>query len=173
WCVPGWKLACFKSSQRAAVPAATHRRASRPASRDRAPNGSPRPGHRCEKSSVTRGEDVVLRGRSCDSALRPEGRQSCQIQRCPPEPTGRLTNRQHLIPHASAHTPSGSPCLSVCVCVCVCVRAPAASSAASAPLEDSCRDKPTANCALVLKVKLCSHWYYRRACCHACQAARP
>uniref|UniRef100_H3CJC7 Si:ch211-267e7.3 n=1 Tax=Tetraodon nigroviridis TaxID=99883 RepID=H3CJC7_TETNG len=78
-----------------------------------------------------RGEDVVLRGRSCDSALRPEGRQSCQIQRCPPEPT------------------------------------------ASAPLEDSCRDKPTANCALVLKVKLCSHWYYRRACCHACQAARP
>lgn len=45
--------------------------------------------------------------------------------------------------------------------------------AASAPLEDSCRDKPTANCALVLKVKLCSHWYYRKACCQSCKAPRP
>ncbi|XP_053549090.1 ADAMTS-like protein 2 [Bombina bombina] len=36
-----------------------------------------------------------------------------------------------------------------------------------APDED-CEDKATANCSLVLKVKLCSHWYYRRACCRAC-----
>ncbi|XP_072494284.1 ADAMTS-like protein 2 [Notamacropus eugenii] len=37
-----------------------------------------------------------------------------------------------------------------------------------APDED-CEDKATANCALVLKVKLCTHWYYRKACCGACR----
>ncbi|NXS35378.1 ATL2 protein, partial [Pomatostomus ruficeps] len=35
--------------------------------------------------------------------------------------------------------------------------------------EDACEDKATANCVLVLKVKLCSHWYYRKACCRSCQ----
>ncbi|XP_031824432.1 ADAMTS-like protein 2 [Sarcophilus harrisii] len=37
-----------------------------------------------------------------------------------------------------------------------------------APDED-CEDKATANCALVLRVKLCTHWYYRKACCGACR----
>ncbi|NXW44023.1 ATL2 protein, partial [Nyctiprogne leucopyga] len=35
--------------------------------------------------------------------------------------------------------------------------------------EDDCEDKATANCMLVLKVKLCSHWYYRKACCWSCR----
>ncbi|NWR29506.1 ATL2 protein, partial [Tachuris rubrigastra] len=35
--------------------------------------------------------------------------------------------------------------------------------------EDTCEDKVTANCVLVLKVKLCSHWYYRKACCWSCR----
>ncbi|NWY19357.1 ATL2 protein, partial [Aphelocoma coerulescens] len=35
--------------------------------------------------------------------------------------------------------------------------------------EDACEDKATANCVLVLKVKLCSHWYYRKACCWSCR----
>ncbi|KAF1469391.1 ADAMTS-like protein 2, partial [Eudyptula minor novaehollandiae] len=35
--------------------------------------------------------------------------------------------------------------------------------------EEDCEDKATANCVLVLKVKLCSHWYYRKACCRSCQ----
>ncbi|NXE22111.1 ATL2 protein, partial [Ardeotis kori] len=35
--------------------------------------------------------------------------------------------------------------------------------------EEDCEDKATANCVLVLKVKLCSHWYYRRACCRSCR----
>ncbi|KAM4641534.1 ADAMTS-like protein 2 isoform 2-T2 [Discoglossus pictus] len=34
--------------------------------------------------------------------------------------------------------------------------------------DENCEDKATANCSLVLKVKLCSHWYYRRACCRSC-----
>uniref|UniRef100_A0A8C3AE33 Si:ch211-267e7.3 n=1 Tax=Cyclopterus lumpus TaxID=8103 RepID=A0A8C3AE33_CYCLU len=72
------------------------------------------------------GEELVTRGHSCNSAHRPEARQSCEVQSCPTE----------------------------------------------AP-EDSCQDKPTANCALVLKVKLCSHWYYRKACCQSCKAPRP
>uniref|UniRef100_A0A674JAI3 PLAC domain-containing protein n=1 Tax=Terrapene triunguis TaxID=2587831 RepID=A0A674JAI3_9SAUR len=38
-----------------------------------------------------------------------------------------------------------------------------------APDED-CEDKTTANCVLVLKVKLCSHWYYRKACCRSCRS---
>ncbi|XP_068426651.1 ADAMTS-like protein 2 isoform X3 [Clinocottus analis] len=78
------------------------------------------------------GEELVTRGHSCNSALRPEARQSCEVQSCPTE-------------------------------------APAAAVA----VEDSCQDKPTANCALVLKVKLCSHWYYRKACCQSCRAPRP
>ncbi|NWV47450.1 ATL2 protein, partial [Daphoenositta chrysoptera] len=35
--------------------------------------------------------------------------------------------------------------------------------------EDACEDKAMANCVLVLKVKLCSHWYYRKACCWSCR----
>ncbi|XP_008333008.1 ADAMTS-like protein 2 isoform X2 [Cynoglossus semilaevis] len=80
------------------------------------------------------GEELVTRGHSCDSALKPEARQSCEIQSCPTEATA--------------------------------VAAPAASVA----VDDACQDKPTANCALVLKVKLCSHWYYRKACCQSCKA---
>ncbi|XP_030607943.1 ADAMTS-like protein 2 isoform X3 [Archocentrus centrarchus] len=78
------------------------------------------------------GEELVTRGQSCDSALKPEAKQSCEIQSCPTE-------------------------------------APAAAAVAA----DACQDKPTANCALVLKVKLCSHWYYRKACCQSCKAPRP
>nr|XP_056700675.1 ADAMTS-like protein 2 [Euleptes europaea] len=37
-----------------------------------------------------------------------------------------------------------------------------------APDED-CEDKASANCVLVMKVKLCSHWYYRKACCRSCR----
>ncbi|XP_051809516.1 ADAMTS-like protein 2 isoform X3 [Acanthochromis polyacanthus] len=82
------------------------------------------------------GEELVTRGHSCNSELKPEARQSCEIQSCPTE-------------------------------------APAAPPAASVSGDDSCQDKPTANCALVLKVKLCSHWYYRKACCQSCKAPRP
>ncbi|KAG8436791.1 hypothetical protein GDO86_007755 [Hymenochirus boettgeri] len=39
--------------------------------------------------------------------------------------------------------------------------------------DENCEDKATANCSLVLKVKLCSHWYYRRACCRACGGKSP
>uniref|UniRef100_A0A663M071 PLAC domain-containing protein n=1 Tax=Athene cunicularia TaxID=194338 RepID=A0A663M071_ATHCN len=38
---------------------------------------------------------------------------------------------------------------------------------------DDCEDKATANCVLVLKVKLCSHWYYRKACCWSCRHKSP
>uniref|UniRef100_A0A672T1G4 ADAMTS-like protein 2 n=1 Tax=Sinocyclocheilus grahami TaxID=75366 RepID=A0A672T1G4_SINGR len=38
------------------------------------------------------------------------------------------------------------------------------------PAEDACQDKATANCALVLRVKLCTHWYYRKACCLSCRS---
>lgn len=75
------------------------------------------------------GEELVTRGHSCDSTLKPEVKQSCEIQSCPTE-------------------------------------APASQGA------DFCQDKATANCALVLKVKLCSHWYYRKACCQSCKAPR-
>ncbi|KAF7645278.1 hypothetical protein LDENG_00207210, partial [Lucifuga dentata] len=78
------------------------------------------------------GEELVTRGHSCDSALKPEARQSCEIRSCPSD-----------------------------------------AAAASAAADESCHDKPTANCALVLKVKLCSHWYYRKACCQSCKAPRP
>ncbi|KAM4624064.1 ADAMTS-like protein 2 isoform 1-T1 [Polymixia lowei] len=93
-------------------------------------------GIRVREVKCYQGEELVTRGHSCDSALKPEARQSCEIQSCPTE-------------------------------------APAAAPAASAAVEDSCQDKPTANCALVLKVKLCSHWYYRKACCQSCKAPRP
>ncbi|XP_010177000.1 PREDICTED: ADAMTS-like protein 2, partial [Mesitornis unicolor] len=39
--------------------------------------------------------------------------------------------------------------------------------------EEDCEDKVTANCVLVLKVKLCSHWYYRKACCQSCRFKSP
>ncbi|KAM9323062.1 ADAMTS-like protein 2 [Pholidichthys leucotaenia] len=82
------------------------------------------------------GEELITRGHSCDSAPKPEAKQSCEIQSCPSE-------------------------------------APAEAPAASVAADSSCQDKPTANCALVLKVKLCSHWYYRKACCQSCRAPRP
>uniref|UniRef100_A0A8C7H4T1 ADAMTS like 2 n=1 Tax=Oncorhynchus kisutch TaxID=8019 RepID=A0A8C7H4T1_ONCKI len=38
------------------------------------------------------------------------------------------------------------------------------------PPDESCQDRPTTNCSLALKVNLCSHWYYSKACCHSCRA---
>ncbi|KAG7264153.1 hypothetical protein CRUP_001664, partial [Coryphaenoides rupestris] len=37
------------------------------------------------------------------------------------------------------------------------------------PPDESCQDRPTTNCTLALKVNLCSHWYYSKACCHSCR----
>lgn len=39
--------------------------------------------------------------------------------------------------------------------------------------DESCQDRPSTNCLLALKVNLCSHWYYSKACCHSCRAVRP
>lgn len=41
------------------------------------------------------------------------------------------------------------------------------------PPDDSCQDQPGTNCALAIKVNLCSHWYYSRACCRSCRLPRP
>uniref|UniRef100_A0A673W6A6 ADAMTS like 2 n=1 Tax=Salmo trutta TaxID=8032 RepID=A0A673W6A6_SALTR len=38
------------------------------------------------------------------------------------------------------------------------------------PPDESCQDRPTTNCSLALKVNLCSHWYYSKACCRSCRA---
>ncbi|KAJ3604543.1 hypothetical protein NHX12_029283 [Muraenolepis orangiensis] len=40
------------------------------------------------------------------------------------------------------------------------------------PPDESCQDRPTTNCTLALKVNLCSHWYYSKACCHSCRPIR-
>ncbi|XP_018601974.1 ADAMTS-like protein 2 [Scleropages formosus] len=40
------------------------------------------------------------------------------------------------------------------------------------PPDENCQDRPTTNCSLALKVNLCSHWYYSKACCHSCRASR-
>ncbi|KAI4893227.1 hypothetical protein NFI96_025574 [Prochilodus magdalenae] len=77
-------------------------------------------GVRVREVKCYQGEEI---GHSCDSALKPQPRQSCEVQACPTE----------------------------------------------APAEDACQDKATANCALVLRVKLCTHWYYRKACCLSCK----
>ncbi|XP_060744113.1 ADAMTS-like protein 2 [Tachysurus vachellii] len=77
-------------------------------------------GVRVREVKCYQGEEI---GHSCDSTLKPQARQSCEVQACPTE----------------------------------------------APAEDVCEDKATANCALVLKVKLCTHWYYRKACCLSCK----
>ncbi|KAL7849261.1 hypothetical protein SRHO_G00208840 [Serrasalmus rhombeus] len=77
-------------------------------------------GVRVREVKCYQGEEI---GHSCDSALKPQARQSCEVQACPTE----------------------------------------------APAEDVCQDKATANCALVLRVKLCTHWYYRKACCLSCK----
>lgn len=38
-----------------------------------------------------------------------------------------------------------------------------------AAADDSCQDQPGTNCALAIKVNLCSHWYYSKACCRSCR----
>ncbi|XP_048835152.1 ADAMTS-like protein 2 [Brienomyrus brachyistius] len=42
----------------------------------------------------------------------------------------------------------------------------------TAPPDENCQDRPTTNCFLALKVNLCSHWYYSKACCHSCRVTR-
>ncbi|XP_071621905.1 ADAMTS-like protein 2 isoform X3 [Heliangelus exortis] len=37
------------------------------------------------------------------------------------------------------------------------------------PPDDSCQDQTGTNCALAIKVNLCSHWYYSKACCRSCR----
>ncbi|KAM5146731.1 ADAMTS-like protein 2 [Mantella aurantiaca] len=39
------------------------------------------------------------------------------------------------------------------------------------PPDDSCQDQAGTNCALAIKVNLCSHWYYSKACCRSCRSA--
>ncbi|XP_053329644.1 ADAMTS-like protein 2 [Spea bombifrons] len=39
------------------------------------------------------------------------------------------------------------------------------------PPDDSCQDQAGTNCALAIKVNLCSHWYYSKACCRSCRGA--
>ncbi|CAN9512639.1 unnamed protein product [Ophioblennius macclurei] len=41
------------------------------------------------------------------------------------------------------------------------------------PPDENCQDRPSTNCLLALKVNLCSHWYYSKACCHSCRSSRP
>uniref|UniRef100_A0A673MG15 ADAMTS-like 2 n=1 Tax=Sinocyclocheilus rhinocerous TaxID=307959 RepID=A0A673MG15_9TELE len=38
--------------------------------------------------------------------------------------------------------------------------------------DENCQDRPTTNCSLALRVNLCSHWYYSKACCHSCRNLR-
>ncbi|TRY56837.1 hypothetical protein DNTS_004106, partial [Danionella cerebrum] len=76
-------------------------------------------GVRVREVKCYQGEEL---GHSCDLSLRPEARQSCEVQPCTTDP----------------------------------------------PAEEDCQDKATANCGLVLRVKLCTHWYYRKACCLSC-----
>ncbi|XP_066517793.1 ADAMTS-like protein 2 [Hoplias malabaricus] len=78
-------------------------------------------GVRLREVKCYQGDEI---GHSCDSALKPQARQSCEIQTCPTE----------------------------------------------APAEDMCQDKPTTNCALVLRVNLCTHWYYSKVCCLSCRS---
>ncbi|XP_029775381.1 ADAMTS-like protein 2 isoform X2 [Suricata suricatta] len=40
------------------------------------------------------------------------------------------------------------------------------------PPDDSCQDQPGTNCALAIKVNLCGHWYYSKACCRSCRPPR-
>ncbi|KAM4663365.1 ADAMTS-like protein 2 [Discoglossus pictus] len=39
------------------------------------------------------------------------------------------------------------------------------------PPDDSCQDQTGTNCALAIKVNLCSHWYYSKACCRSCRSS--
>ncbi|OCT67005.1 ADAMTS-like protein 2 [Xenopus laevis] len=39
------------------------------------------------------------------------------------------------------------------------------------PPDDSCQDQVGTNCALAIKVNLCSHWYYSKACCRSCRSS--
>uniref|UniRef100_A0A8C5DZY5 PLAC domain-containing protein n=1 Tax=Gouania willdenowi TaxID=441366 RepID=A0A8C5DZY5_GOUWI len=41
------------------------------------------------------------------------------------------------------------------------------------PPDENCQDRSSTNCLLALKVNLCSHWYYSKACCHSCRTTRP
>ncbi|XP_013928722.1 PREDICTED: ADAMTS-like protein 2 isoform X3 [Thamnophis sirtalis] len=40
------------------------------------------------------------------------------------------------------------------------------------PPDDSCQDQAGTNCALAIKVNLCGHWYYSKACCRSCRVPR-
>lgn len=91
--------------------------------------------------------------RGCDPLTKPVSKQTCTLQACPTEPPG---NR--LLPLKM--TPS----------VCNCHET--ASRVTRVP-DESCQDRPSTNCLLALKVNLCSHWYYSKACCHSCRAVRP
>ncbi|MGH0159561.1 UNVERIFIED_CONTAM: hypothetical protein FKN15_037487 [Acipenser sinensis] len=37
-------------------------------------------------------------------------------------------------------------------------------------IDENCQDQPSTNCSLALKVNLCGHWYYSKACCRSCRA---
>uniref|UniRef100_A0A8C9UPG7 ADAMTS like 2 n=1 Tax=Spermophilus dauricus TaxID=99837 RepID=A0A8C9UPG7_SPEDA len=41
------------------------------------------------------------------------------------------------------------------------------------PCPTDCQDQPGTNCALAIRVNLCGHWYYSKACCRSCRTPTP
>lgn len=83
--------------------------------------------------------------------------------------TPACTNYVHTSPHIPMHAVYGRGCHGTQW------QSRAHSDLASplmtppAAADDSCQDQPGTNCALAIKVNLCSHWYYSKACCRSCR----
>ncbi|KAJ1077955.1 hypothetical protein K5549_011282 [Capra hircus] len=117
------------------------------------------------------GTDIV---RGCDPLVKPVGRQACDLQPCPTEPPGEEADAeaaagpdaQALAPeHLSApETKAGRAAKSLSGRGQVQLGAAGGKGG-----NDSCQDQPGTNCALAIKVNLCGHWYYSKACCRSCR----
>ncbi|XP_078686943.1 ADAMTS-like protein 2 isoform X2 [Branchiostoma floridae x Branchiostoma belcheri] len=118
-----------------------------------------------------------FRGEICNLDYKPTETQVCNEMTCPPtwfaSPWGPCSTtcgagvrgREVVCYHGDQTSTSCDPD-TMPVIKMSCMNTPCPRS--EDEVNDNCTDNSAANCELVLRVNLCGHWYYKRACCHSC-----
>ncbi|KAI8517987.1 microfibril binding, partial [Branchiostoma belcheri] len=118
-----------------------------------------------------------FRGEICNLDYKPQETQVCNEMDCPPtwfaSPWGPCSTtcgagvrgREVVCYHGDQTSTSCDPD-TMPVIKMSCMNTPCPRS--EDEVNDNCTDNSAANCELVLRVNLCGHWYYKRACCHSC-----
>ncbi|XP_078603939.1 ADAMTS-like protein 2 [Branchiostoma floridae x Branchiostoma japonicum] len=118
-----------------------------------------------------------FRGEICNLDYKPPETQVCNDVDCPPtwfaSPWGPCSTTcgagvrgREVVCYHGDHTSTSCDPETMPVIKMSCMNTPCPRR--DDEVDENCMDNSAANCELVLRVNLCGHWYYKRACCHSC-----